>query len=419
MFSIENNLPFITGLYDIKADYCSLLNDGVNDLLYTGTNIYNSKILGSIVFEDDEEGYLRYMHTLIADETLVNFLNQKIDLRSIILSCNMVFIIDKDYNRKPLKTALIPISDLPVEFLPLENSFCPDFIKSNTLSYTFSLKGELADLHKAEPLSMSNTNRKIYSLLSNSISFLPDLNINAKIYSEVAVAGSFELNFEIELNVPPVNLFTRSTNDIKIFIFDFLKYLLETLPIEPVNALKEEEGATENLKHLFTGLTEIYDKRNVSFHEHGIEQKVIDSITYSVDSIKDLDYKGFNRIEVGNRLESGEKIPLALIKTDYYDSVADKIFKPDKEKELEIIEVDETPKDYKIQVYSLNKESGNGSAYYLKNDQVMGKISFHLKGKTDYHGTIYTKSLDGNASIQIKGIGKWVNNALKQITIDL
>jgi hypothetical protein len=417
MFSIANKQLYIGGLYDIVDNFCGLLNDGDNDLLYTGTNKFSSKILGSILFEDDENFFLRYIHTLISDEILFDFLNKKITLREIILNCNSVFIVDKNYNNEIIESALIPIADLPNDFIPLENSFCPSFAKRNTLDYTFSLKGGLADLHKAEPLIMSSTNNKVYSLLNSATTFLQELNITPKIYSEVALAGSFKLNFEIELNETS-NLFTKPSDDIKKFIYNFLKYIFDKLPSEPTNALKNTENSTEDFKILFSELKSIYNNRDIAVTEESSEQKAIDLITYSVDAIKDLEYKGYDRIEVSNKSKNGETVPVALIKTDYYNSVADKIFKPEEKVKPDIIIFDDALKDYKIQVYSLNKETGNGGAYYLQNDGVL-KISLHLRGKNDYHGTLFTKSLDENLSIDIKGIGKWVNNVLREITIDL
>jgi len=417
MFTLKNRQLFIAGLYDIVDNFCSLLNDGDNDLLYTGTNKFGSKILGSILFEDDENLYLRYIHTLVSDELLFDFFNKKTALRDIIVNCNSVFIVDKNYNNEILDNALIPIEDFPNDFLPLENSFCPSFAKRNTLEYTFSLKGELADLHKAEPLIMSNTNSKVYSLLNSATTFLQELNITPKIYSEVALAGSFKLNFEIEL-LETANLFTKPSDDIKKFIFNFLKYIFDKLPNEPSNTLKSMEDSTEDFRLLFTELQNIYNNRSLNTSIETSEQKAIDLITYSVDAIKDLEYKGFNRIEVINKSKGGENVPVALIKNDYYNSVADKVFKPEQIEKPDIIVLDDTPKEYKIQVYSLNKETGNGGAYFIKEESIF-KIALHLRGKNDYHGTLYTKSLDENLAIDIKGIGKWVNNILKEITIEL
>jgi len=417
MFDLKNKQLHINGLYDIIENFCSLINDGDNDILYTGTNKFGSKILGSILFEDDENFYLRYIHTLITDDIFYNFINKEISLKNIIINCNSVFIVDKSYNNEILDIALIPLDEIPADFLPLENSFCPDFVNKSSFEYTFSLKGQLADLHKAEPLIMSDTNNKVFSLLKTSSSFLDGLGITPTIYSEVARTGSFELNFEIELE-ETANLFTKPTEDIKIFYSKFLNYLFEKLPNEPIDVIKNEELSSEELKMLSNEVKELYSKRDILINEESSEQKVIDLITYSVDAIKDIDYKGFDRIEVKNKLANGDKLPVGLIGTDYYNSVSQKVFKPEQEIKPDLIEFDEMPKEYKIQVYSLNKETGNGGSYYVKND-VVNKINLHLRGKDDYHGTIYTKSLDENSSIEVKGIGKRVNGILKEITINM
>lgn len=414
MFSIENKQLYINGLYDIINNYCSLINDGSNDLLYTGTNKFNSKILGSILYEDDEELYLRYIHSLVSDDILHKFLNREVSLREIITSSNSVFIVDKNYNNEIIDSSLIPIDDLPIDYLPLENSFCPRFVKQNTFDYTFSLKGELADLHKAEPLVMSDTNSKIFKLLSSSTNFLNELDICPKIYSEVALAGSFQLNFEILLNEKP-NLFTKPTDDFKRFFYTFLNYIFEKLPNESQSVLKKEGNVSSELKTLFNELKDIYSNRNIILSNEVIEGKMIDIITDSIDAIKDIEYRGYNKIEISNKLKTGEVLPVALIKTDYYDSVASKVSKPVEEENTNII-FDEEPKTYKIQVYSLNKETGNGAAYYIFNESI-SKIVLHLRGKDDYHGTVYTKSLDENITITVEGIGKWMNNILKVLTI--
>lgn len=417
MFELKNKQLYITGLFDITDNYCTLINDGAIDLLYSGTNKFGSNILGSILFEDDENLYLRYIHTIVSDETLNDFLNKRISLRSIIFDSNSVFIVDKGYNNEIKDSALIPLEELPKDYLPLENSYCPSFVRHNTFEYTFSLKGGLADTHKAEPLVMSETNSKVYKLLNSATTFLNELNIEPTIYSEVALAGSFQLNFEISLNEKP-SLFSKSSDDIKTFFSEFLNYIFDKLPKESQDVLKNEENSSEELRSLFGEMKNIYNSRNVALNDEAFEQKIIDLITYSVDSIKDIEYKGYNKIEISNKLQNGEILPIALIKTDYYETVANKIFKPEKEEKTDEIIFDENPKDYKIQVYSLNNESGNGGAYFVVEDNV-SKIALHLKGKTDYHGTVYTKSLDDKNSIDIQGIGKWINGVLREITVNL
>ncbi len=417
MFELKNRQLHINGLFDITDNYCSLINDGAIDLLYKGTNKFGSNILGSILYEDDENLYLRYIHTIVSDETLYDFINRRVSLRSIINGSNSIFIVDKGYNNDVKDSALIPLDDLPNDYLPLENSYCPNFVKRNTFEYTFSLKGGLADMHKAEPLIMSDTNSKVFKLLNSATTFLNELDIQPKIYSEVALAGSFQLNFEINL-IEQINLFSKPSDDIKSFFYYFLNYLFEKLPNESQDVLKVEEKSSNELKSLFGEMKNLYNSRNIKFSDDAFEQKVIDLITYSVDSIKDIEYKGYNKIEISNKLENGEILPVALIKTDFYETVENKVFKPEQKEKPDEIIIDEIPKNYKIQVYQLNKETGNGGAYYLVNDNV-SKIGLHLRGKNDYHGTVYTKSLDEDMSIDIIGSGKWINGVLKEITVDL
>ena len=417
MFDLKNRQLYINGLFDISDNYCSLINDGAIDLLYKGTNKFGSNILGSILYEDDENLYLRYIHTIVSDETLHDFLNRRVSLRSIINNSNSVFVVDKGYNNDIKNSALIPLDDLPNDYLPLENSYCPGFVKRNTFEYTFSLKGGLADTHKAEPLIMSDTNSKVFKLLNSATTFLNELDIQPKIYSEVALAGSFQLNFEIDL-IEKINLFSKPSDDIKTFFYGFLNYLFEKLPNESQDVLKVEEKSSNELKSLFGEMKNLYNSRNLVFNDETFEQKVIDLITYSVDSVKDIEYRGYNKIEISNKLENGEVLPVALIKTDYYETVENKVFKPEEKEKPDEIIIDEIPKNYRIQVYQLNKETGNGGAYYLVNDNV-SKIGLHLRGKNDYHGTVYTKSLDEDISIDILGLGKWVNGVLKEITVNL
>jgi hypothetical protein len=417
MFELKNRQLFINGLFEISDNYCSLINDGAIDLLYKGTNKFGSNILGSILYEDDENLYLRYIHTIVSDETLHDFLNRRVSLLSIINSSNSVFLVDKGYNNDIKNLALIPLVDLPNEYLPLDNSFCPSFVKRNTFDYSFSLKGGLADTHKAEPLIMSDTNSKVYKLLDSTTKFINELDIQPIIYSEVALAGSFQLNFEIDL-IEKNNLFSKSSDDIKFFFYSFLNYLFEKLPYESQDVLKVDDASSIELKSLFEDMKELYNSRNVIFSNEDFEKKVVDLISSSVDSVKDIEYKGFNKIEISNKLENGEVLPVALIKTDYYGTVENKVLEPEQAKNPDEINVDETSKNYKIQVYQLNKETGNGLAYYIVNNNV-SRISLHLRGKKDYHGTAYTKSLDEDSSIDIRGIGKSVNGVLKEITVNL
>ena len=226
----------------------------------------------------------------------------------------------------------------------------------------------------------------------------------------------FQLNFEIALKEKP-SLFSRSSDDIKTYLSKFLNYLFDKLPSEASDFIKGENITSPELKSLAGELKTLYGNRNTKLADDAFEQRVIDLITYSVESIKEIKYEGFHKIQISNKLETGEILPIALIKTDYYESVQSKVFKPEQEEKPDVIEFDENPTEYNIQVYSMNNETGNGGAYFISDN--ITKVSIHLKGKTDYHGTVFTKSLDEKKPIKIMAIGKKVNNVLKELTVEL
>jgi len=417
MFKLENKILYIGGLYDIISNYTTLINDGENDVLYLGTNKFGSRILGSILYEDDEEFYLRYIHSLISEKEYFDFINSSISLKTIIEKSETVFIVDKNYSLEIINTALIKITDLPNDFIPLENSYCPTFVHNNSLEYTFSLQGELADLHKAKPISVSETTTKVFNLIQTATTFLSELGIESNIYSEVAKAGSFELNFEIELK-EDYKLFINSDSDIKKYLFEFFQYLFRFLPDEPNDVLKKDIIDSERFLAIKNNLKIIYENRNAKLNDEASEQKVIDLLNYSVDTLKDWNYNGFSNIAIKNRIDDQDSIPIGMIDYNFYNNVIDKVYNIEIEKKDDVIIIDENSEKYTIQVYSINKETGKGGAYYNTDDKIT-KISFHLKGRSDYHNTDFTKSLDENKKINIFGIGKWVNGILKHITIEL
>lgn len=415
MFDVKPHKVIIKGLHIIVDNFHSLINDGDNDIIYTGTNIYGNRILGSIVFEDDERNFLRYFHTIVTDKDYNLFFNRKISLRAILEASENFFIIDKDYNGNVIDYNLISFSDIPNDFLPLESSFCPSFLKEASLDYTFSLKGGLSDLHIAEPEVMSSVNSRFYSFLKASSRFVNQLNIKEHIYSQPAMAGSFELNFVVELKEEE-NLFTKPNNDIKAFLRQFYDYIFSVLPTEDNNALKSENIESLSFKAMEKSFAQIFQIRGFAMEEIAAEQKVIDLISYSIENLKEIEYTGFDRIELINKETNGDRLPVAIIDKDFYSSIENKIFKPESLVKEDVIEIDEFPTEYSIQVYQLNRESGKGAVYLSINNGIY-KVLLHLRGRNNYDNTIFTKNMDeGNVIIKIKAIAKKVNGIVRIIT---
>lgn len=413
MFEVKPHKVIVKDLHKVADNFYSLLNDGDNDIIYTGTNIYGNRILGSIVFEDDENDYLRYFHTIVTDKQFYSFVNREISLRKILESSESFFVIDKDYNNNIIDFNLISFHDVPNDFLPLENSLCPSFLDAASLEYSFSLKGGLSDLHIAEPEVMSVVNTKFCSFLKSSASFVNELDIYPHVYSETAMTGSFELNFKIEFK-EGLNLFSKPHADIKSFLRKLYTYIFSILPKEEKDALKLENIESADFKEIEEEFQQIFLSRGIELPDNG-EQKVIDLISYSVENLKEIEYNGFDRIELINKTTDGGKVPVAIIDKNFYASIEDKFFKPESLQLEDIIEVDATPQEYSIQVYQLNIETGNGGVYLTINESIH-KVPIHLRGRNTYHNTIFTKNMDDEIIITIKAIGKRVNGKVTELT---
>jgi len=419
MFELKGHKVIIKNLHVIENNRLVLFSDGDNDILYTGSNRYGNRILGSIVFEDDDSGFLRYIHVILTDDEYYEFLNKKKSLLKILEDVESFFLVDFNYNGKEINHSLVTINDMPLNFRPLSNSLCPDFITEPSLTYSASLKGNFADLHKAFPEDVNLVNTTFTEILLNATSFINELEVGRQVFVEALQVGSFRINFKIELNESnQSSLFSASTSKIKLFIQDYFRYVFNTLPDEEVNIFKKSEVTSENFKILEDKLADLYRDKNIVIASEGIEQKIIDLISFSVKSLKDIDYtKSFNRIEFLNISKAGEDIPVGLLDEKYIQSVEDKLFKPESFEKEDLIEIDDLPREYRIQVYSFNIQTGNGSANLILTEEKLDKISLHARGKDNYQNTLFTKSMDEGVIVDVSGIAKKVNGRVKELMI--
>lgn len=417
MFEVKGKNIFVKNLHKIICNYNVIFNDGENDIFYTGTNRYGNLILGVIMFEEEDLEYIRYIHILTTDYQLLDFYNKKISLLSILKENESFFLVDKNYSNEELSVNLVTLEEIPEEFIPLENSFCPDFIYESSFNYSVSLKGNLADNHKSTPEDVNIINTNFSAFLRNSSEFMNDLDYSRQVYVEPSMVGSFRINFKIELKENSNALFQAPVDKLNNYFNKYLNYVLNTLPTEEIDVFKHESVSSIEFNKIKELLTEIYLTKNIT--QQDIEQKIIDQISFSVTNLKEINYNNsFDRIELMNLSKTGNEIPLAIINKDYIPAIENKVFSELPIKKEDIIEIDEIEKKYSIQVYDFNSETGNGGVYIEDNGGIK-KVALHLKGLNDYSNSIYTKSMDDKKYIEVLGIAKRVNSIIKELTIKL
>jgi hypothetical protein len=415
VFEIKPYRSIISDLHKIINNYVVLFDDGDNPILYSGTNAYGNRLIGIIMFDDDEAKYLRYIHTLVSDNQYLDFINKRVTLRRILETNQSFFLVDRIYDGSEVRVALTLFEDVPNEYLPLENSYCPDFIIDPSFNYAVSLKGNIADVHLAYPEDLNSVNTHISSFIKTATEFLNDIRLSRHIYVQALNTGSFKINFKIEIDWSRQDLFAVSVDDVRVFIMQYFKYVIEELPHEEANIFKGETVPSQRFAALQQSFDHLYTDAGAR-PPAGVEQRLIDMMSYSVERLQGLDYSnGFNKLEFINYDNQGQESSIGILDEQYIPSVTNKFFKAEEKHDL--IEYDQQPTEYNIQVYLLNNETGNGNAY-LHIQEGIRKVSLHLRGLQNYQNTIFTHNMDEeNATLMaIKAIGKRVNGIVTELT---
>lgn len=420
MFEVKGHKTIIKDLHNIVNNKLILFNDGDNDLIYTGTNPYGNRVLCCIMFDDDDNEFLRYFHILTTEIQYTDFINKKVSLLNILKDNQSFFVVDFNYSLNELSSNLVSIDDIPNEFLPLEDSYCPDFIYNPTFQYSISMQGGIADDHKSTSKGLNSLSTSFTDFFRSSTDFLKDLELNSDIFISALAPGSFKINFKIEITEPSqLSIMELPKNEINHFLNNYFNYVFNNLPIESEDVFHTEVVLSEPFKKLEQELKQLYDKKGAT-PQSGVEHKLIDLINYSVNNLKNIDYsQGFDRLSFINQSNEGDEITFASIDNNLISTIEKRLFDTTEYIESDVIILDEKPIEYTFQVFQFNTDTGNGKAYFTNQDGQITKIAIYAKGKVNYQNTGFTKSMDDSKPCKYKGIGKYVNSKLKNITITL
>jgi hypothetical protein len=427
MFEVKEHKCIPKDMHRIVSNHQILFNDGENDIIYTGTNKFGNIILGVIIFDDDDNNYLRYLHVILDDYQYLNFFTKKITLKEILETNGSFFVVDKKYNKEEIKYNIISFDELPEEFKPSDKSYCPDILYKPSLEYSFSLQGGLSDYHIATTEELNSINTKFDNLLKKSSEFVNQFELGRTVFIEAGdnyqygMVGSFKIKFKIELKQPEQLsiLHTPSLDKITEYLNRYFSYVFQKLPEESDDIFQKETVKSTEFKEIETLLTDIYYEGDATVPEAGLEQQLIDNISTSVQNLKEIDYsKGFSRISFINYSKKGEEFPLGIIDKEFVPKIEKKFFKPEVAKKEDDIEKDYFPKKYKIHVYLFNTITGVGSASIKLKDS-LPRVSLFVTGRKDFSKTIFTHSLDKNKIVTVNGYATKINGKFDRIDIEL
>ncbi len=415
MFNLPTSRRTISDI-PIITDNFEVIHFDEIPYLYYGTNKYGTKIIGSLLEEDQKTMNLRYVHTLVDNTTFHQFINQAKPYRDLIKNGTDVYIIDKNINEKPIALYFISPDLIPEDYLPVSDYYCPKYNFSIGNDFVLSLNGSIADSHFAYTKELSSIQKNFEKVLNKALDIFNCLNIKPTVKQRAYAPGSFQLRF---------NLSFESYNEWfisqELFYNNIGQILKELIPNETTSLESESDiiQFTENNK-LISIIGNTLEKGAIILDNDlslKIRLKFEDIINYYSEMSAGLG-NGYSEIELlAEKERSKHLIPISLINSFTrlnLSTITDTI-----ELNKHEIEKDEENKCYKICIYSLNTETRVGKAliYNRDNNEIMDKPTINISGKDSLEKTLYTESLHLNKWIEVQAMATLKDGKFNKLKI--
>ncbi|MBN8653715.1 MAG: hypothetical protein J0L67_19960 [Cytophagales bacterium] len=418
-FNLDKRLLIKSDLVEIVENYRVLHFDDF-PILYIGTNRLGNKVIGSHLEEDDDTKTILTLHTILSNKEFHQFMNGKVSYLDILRNSKSISIAEKDYSFKLVKAYDVEFNSIPSDYLPLENSFCPSIVKTHSLVFSISLKGRLADINKAVADEVSKIQNGFTEFLEERINSLKGINLIPKAMLQPYAAGSFKINFELDLRQKgkKSSLFLQQA-PIDKYIANYIKYISESF-VEDKEIFKSDNVELSNdFRQLEETLNEVYDKAYIKRPDNiasSLKEDILKS-TAKFEKLTEQVGVNFESASITNVVEN-EETPLAFIDEDFTQNFQNSV------EEIEVhkkgMTVDETFKEYKIYIYHLNTDTRTGNAFIRNsdNEEEMSKPKIKINGDEGLEKTKYTESLYMSKWITVSAKAKKVGEKFKQLDIE-
>lgn len=417
MFEVPNQYKTMPSGWINISDNFHVFHFDEFPILYAGTNYLGNKIIGSLAHEDDENDVFRHFHFIVTNKQYNDFVKRKISYRNLIISIGELFIIDKHISGSIVNVYHAPIDVLPLDYLPLENIFCPNVERAIGFDYTVSLQGDMADLHEAFSSTIASVGKSADKILNRLGDALKIKLFNPHVYQLPSIEGSFELKFRVK--VDGTGLFYKEEY-LKNYFQLCLNYSINTLPVEAKQLAIGNTFDTLFEKEIVPSAVAVYESFSYKMEESYIEELKLNllEVVNDIDDIGSQVGKGFNAIEFSGVDVENKDVSIGYIDKQYAEeitAISQYIEALPQKGEVS----DESYQDYRILVYDLNIDTRNGTAHIANaaDADIMENPKIKVEGKADLAGSVFTESLHFNKWIIVKAKAKMVNGKAKFLSI--
>lgn len=386
-------------------------------ILYAGTNYLGNKVIGSLAAEDEEGYKFRHFHFLVTIKQYSDFVQRRISYKELIISCSNTYVVDKDINQKFSDVFLIPTEKIPVDYLPLENIYCPNVERVVGFDYTVSLQGNKADLHEAFSSTVAAIGKSTDRILNRIGDALKIKALHPEVLQLPSIEGSFKMKFRVKVENTG---FLYKEQLLKRYFQLCLDYSVNTLPNEAKQLATGDVEGTDFERKIISSAKEVYESFSYKIDESHIQKlkNNIVSIISDIDNIGSQIGKGFNGVEFSGTSNNNEEVSMGYIDKEYAQEITSStefINALPRKGEINT----EVYQEYRILVFDLNTDTRTGTALTnnINENDVMDKPQIKIEGNEDLTGSIFTESLHFNKWIVVKAKARMLAGKVKTLNV--
>jgi len=386
-------------------------------LLTLGKNRLGLPVISMLV---DEEGNTKqYVSAVLQDSDISNYFLKKSSLYSLMKEQSILYMLNFDISEKKHQIYEVEPKDIPDEYYPEEDSFYP---YSKTLSFSSSFKLEIhggtANRHLVLPQDSISAQKNFGDAIKNILSFLDFGGV--KYYSAPDTSGSYEINFALE----PVGdggqiSLNNNFEAIVEVINKILRYSWDDLLNEINQLIQDESNNHPIFDEIHNQLILLY--KSLGREDIGLKEnllKILYEITLNNSQICQLLSNGYDTIKINSYNSNKDNSEFNLANLD--GNLKLRVENTKVLFENSLITKDNTKKSYSIEIYDLNKETGNGWAKVqnsINGKTFIDRTRIHINQDINLNDSIFTRSFSSSETITIQGKATKIRNHIAQLTI--
>jgi hypothetical protein len=421
MFEIQPKYIVDTDIPIIVDNYLLIHFDEV-PILYTGTNEYGDRIIGSLCAESEDGETFRYFQTIIKNIDFVKFKKNKISYRQLIETAKRIFVIDKDVNEKIINIYNTPIAEIPQDCMPLASVFCPHSEVIFGSEFTLSLKGQLADAHEALNNQVNIISKNVMQFLTTITDCVKVSGLTPEIHQVAYTPTSFGINFRVKFTSNDLYFNKEAEKALNEYVTKTIDYSINHLSSEARKLKDKDFNDTEFQKMVNVPLENAYQILAHKFDAKSQERLVnnIMKIPFELERMTDQLGHGFEYLEMkSHNTTDKQESSIGVMDNDFYNKLvsATEIIES-----KENIVTDDVFKNYEIHVYHLNILTRKGNAH-IKNKgeddkEILDSPKIDITGEAGLDGSEFIGSMDKGSWITVRAKAKRVNGRYKTLTIE-